>query len=106
LRGTPIKAVLPVLVSMLATITTSVRSPCLSGPPSLPRIRTLRRLLPTQGSAEGVAVGLGAGAAALGLMDSMAGGAADAPLPGEQAASPLAARVRDTQAAVRFMTAP
>jgi hypothetical protein len=66
----------------------------------------LRRLLPTQGSAEGVAVGLGAGAAALGLMDSMAGGAADAPLPGEQAASPLAARVRDTQAAVRFMTAP
>src|SRR4029453_6294800 len=104
LRGTPIKAVLPVFVSMLATITTSVRSPCLSGPPSLPRIRTLRRLLSTQGSAEGVAVGLSAGVAAVGGGGSGAVGAGDAPLSGEQAASPLATTVRATEAAVRFMT--
>src|SRR5215475_1910674 len=106
LRGTPIRAVLPVLVSMLATITTSVRSPCRSGPPSLPRIRMFRRFLSAQGSAEGVGVGLGVGAAAVGALDSMAGGALEAPLPLEQAARPLAARVKATQATARLMTAP
>ena len=49
---------LPVLVSMLAKITVSVRVPIRPGPASPPSSRTLSRGLPAQGSCGSVAGGL------------------------------------------------
>jgi hypothetical protein len=91
-----IKAVLLVFVSMLATIA-SVRWPCLSGAPSLPRIRTLRRLLPPRDRQKALQSGLSrCGSGGRGGLSGV--GAGDTPLPGEQAASPVATTVRATQA--------